>query len=199
VTPPVNLAVMGRRVLFLGPPGAGKGTQAAMLATALGVPHISTGAMLRDAVAAGTDLGRRADAIMKAGDLVPDDLVVAMVAERLARSDAACGYLLDGFPRNVAQAKALDAALSDGRLEVALLLDADEDELVRRLLERARLEGRADDNEETIRNRQRVYASETAPLVEYYPSHGVDVVSVDGLGSIDEVFSRVVRALVREP
>jgi adenylate kinase len=170
-----------------------------MLATALGVPHISTGAMLRDAVAAGTDLGRRADAIMKAGDLVPDDLVVAMVAERLARSDAACGYLLDGFPRNVAQAEALDAALGEGRLEVALLLHADEDELVRRLLERARLEGRADDNEETIRNRQRVYASETAPLVEYYPSHGVDVVSVDGLGSIDEVLSRVVRALVRAP
>lgn len=199
MTPPGNLAVMGRRVLFLGPPGAGKGTQAGMLATALGVPHISTGAMLRDAVAAGTDLGRRADAIMEAGDLVPDDLVVAMVAERLGRSDAACGYLLDGFPRNVAQAEALDAALGEGRLEVALLLDADEDELVRRLLERARLEGRADDNEETIRNRQRVYASETAPLVEYYPPHGVDVVSVDGLGSIDEVFSRVVRALVRAP
>jgi len=189
---------MGRRILFLGPPGAGKGTQAAMLARALGVPHISTGAMLRDAVTAGTELGKKADAIMKAGDLVPDELVVAMVAERLAADDAVCGYLLDGFPRNVAQAEALDAAVGEGTLEVALLLEADEDELVRRLLKRAALEGRADDNEETIRNRQAVYRSETAPLAAYYPDHGVEVIIVDGLGTIEEVFSRVVGELAAE-
>ena len=107
---PVNLRPMGRRILFLGPPGAGKGTQAAMLARALGVPHISTGVMLRQAVADGTELGMQAEAIMDAGDLVPDEIVVAMVDERLAADDAACGFLLDGFPRNVVQAEALDAA-----------------------------------------------------------------------------------------
>ena len=184
--------------MFLGPPGAGKGTQAAMLARALGVPHISTGVMLRQNVADGTELGRQADAIMQAGDLVPDDLVVAMVAERLARDDAACGYLLDGFPRNVVQAEALDAAIGEGALELALLLEADEDELVGRLLKRAQQEGRADDNEETIRNRQRVYQAETAPLIGYYPAHGVEVVPVDGLGSIDEIFARIVGALAVE-
>jgi len=189
---------MGRRILFLGPPGAGKGTQAAMVARALGVPHISTGVMLREAVAAGTELGRQADAIMQAGDLVSDDLVVAMVAERLAADDAVCGYLLDGFPRNVAQAEALDAAIGAGALEVALLLEADEDALVDRLLKRAEMEGRADDNEETIRNRQAVYRRETAPLAAYYPEHAVEIAIVDGLGTIDEVFSRVVGALAAE-
>lgn len=186
---------MGRRILFLGPPGAGKGTQAAMLARALGVPHISTGAMLREAVAEGTELGKQAEAIMEAGDLVPDDLVVAMVAERLAADDAECGYLLDGFPRNVAQAEALDEAIGEGALELALLLTAEEDELVSRLLARAEQEGRSDDNEATIRNRQAVYRRETEPLTEYYPEHGVEVVEVDGMGAVDEVFARLVRAL----
>jgi adenylate kinase len=190
-----GVLTMGRKILFLGPPGAGKGTQATMLARALGVPHISTGVMLRQAVSDGTDLGRQAEAIMKAGDLVPDDLVVAMVAERLSSDDAVCGYLLDGFPRNVAQAEALDAATGEGALEVALLLTADEDELVARLLNRAREEGRSDDNEETIRNRQAVYRRETEPLVSYYPDRGVGVVEVDGMGSIDEVFARIARAL----
>ena len=186
---------MGRKILFLGPPGAGKGTQAERVARALGVPHISTGAMLRDNVEAGTELGRQADAIMQAGDLVPDEIVVAMVKERLAQEDAACGYLLDGFPRNTAQAAALDAATGGDAIEVALLLEADEDELVDRLLKRAAEQGRADDNEETIRNRQHVYQAETAPLVSYYPNHGVPVRAVDGLGSIDDVFARVVAAL----
>ena len=166
-----------------------------MLARALGVPHISTGEMLRQNVADGTELGRRADRIMKAGDLVPDDLVVAMVAERLAKDDAVCGYLLDGFPRNLAQAVALDEAIGEGALEVALLLEADEDELVGRLLKRAGEQGRADDNESTIRNRQAVYHQETAPLIDYYPSHGVEVIAVDGLGTIEEVFARLVTAL----
>jgi len=183
---------MGRRILFLGPPGAGKGTQAAMLATALGVPHVSTGVMLREAVADGTELGRRAKSIMDSGDLVPDDLVVAIVEERLARDDAACGYLLDGFPRNVAQAQALTAALGDDSVQVALLLDVDEDEIVDRLMKRA-AEGRADDNEDTIRRRLEVYRQETEPMVDTY---GDKVVEVDGMGAVDDVFAGVVRALV---
>ena len=183
---------MGRRILFLGPPGAGKGTQAAMLATALGVPHVSTGVMLREAVADGTELGRRAKSIMDGGDLVPDDLVVEIVEERLARDDAACGYLLDGFPRNVAQAQALTAALGDDSVQVALLLDVDEDEIVDRLMKRA-AEGRADDNEDTIRRRLEVYRQETEPMVAAY---GDKVVAVDGMGAVDDVFAGVVRALV---
>ena len=182
---------MPRRILFLGPPGAGKGTQAAMVAKALGVPHISTGAMLRDAVAAGTDLGSRVEAIMEAGDLVSDDLVVAIVDERLAANDARCGYLLDGFPRNVAQAEALDDAVVDA-IGTVILLDVDTEELVGRLLKRAEEEGRADDNEETIRRRLEVYLEETAPLVDHY---GDEVVRIDGVGSIEEVFARIALAL----
>jgi len=189
---------MGRRLLFLGPPGAGKGTQAVMLARALGVPHLSTGDMLRRAVSEGTELGRQAEAIMTAGDLVPDDLVVAMVGERLAEPDAACGYLLDGFPRNVAQAEALRAGLVDDGIELVVLLDVDEDELVTRLLGRAAALGRTDDNEETIRRRLAVYRSETAPLAEHYPGTGVEVVAVEGTGTIDEVFARIVGALAAE-
>lgn len=166
-----------------------------MLARALGVPHISTGEMLRAAVAAGTELGKQAEAIMAAGDLVPDDLVVAMVAERLNAGDAACGYLLDGFPRNVGQAEALTAKAGDGALEAALLLDVDEEELVARLLNRARELGRTDDNEDTIRRRLQVYRAETEPLVDYYPTTGTPVISVDGVGSIEEVFARLVMAL----
>lgn len=181
--------------MFLGPPGAGKGTQAVRLSVAIGVPHVSTGDMLREAVAEGTELGRRAEAIMTAGDLVPDELVVTMVAERLGRGDGACGYLLDGFPRNAKQAAALDEELGDGSLELVLLLEVDEEELVTRLLNRAEELGRADDNEETIRRRLEVYKSETAPLIAYYPAVGVDVVSVDGSGSVEDVFARVVNAL----
>lgn len=182
---------MGRRILFLGPPGVGKGTQAAMLARALGVPHVSTGVMLREAVIAGTDLGKQAEAIMAAGDLVPDDLVVAIVDERLGSDDAACGYLLDGFPRNVSQAEALERSVPSA-VEAVLLLEAPEEELVSRLLKRAADEGRADDNEDTIRRRLEVYLRETEPLIAYY---GALVVRVDGVGSIEEVFSSVALAL----
>ena len=182
---------MARRILFLGPPGAGKGTQAAMLARALKVPHISTGAMLRDAVEAGTDLGKRVEGIMAAGELVSDDLVVAIVDQRLATDDARCGYLLDGFPRNVAQAKALNDAVVNA-IGTVVLLEVDTDELVGRLMRRAAEEGRADDNEETIRRRLEVYRAETEPLVDHYSS---SVIRVDGMGAIDEVFSRIVLAL----
>jgi adenylate kinase len=190
---------MGRRVLFLGPPGAGKGTQAVRLAAALGVPHISTGEMLRRAVADGTERGQQAEAIMASGDLVPDDLVVAMVAERLQESDAACGYLLDGFPRNVAQAAALDAGIGDGAIEFALSIEVDEHELVRRLLERAARLGRSDDNEEIIRRRLEVYRTETEPLFTHYPKQGVNIVGVDGLGPVDEVFARIALILAGGP
>ena len=124
---------MGLRLIFLGPQGSGKGTQASRLARLMGVPHISTGEMLRQAVADGTELGKKADAIMQAGDLVPDELVVAMVGERLAQSDAACGYILDGFPRNVAQAEALDRVLATP-LDGLVQLNVPHDELMKRCL-----------------------------------------------------------------
>jgi len=182
---------MARRILFLGPPGAGKGTQAGMLAKALKVPHISTGEMLRNAVADGSELGKQVESVMAAGDLVSDDLVVAIVDERLDQEDARCGYLLDGFPRNVAQANALNDAVIDA-IGTVLLLEVDTEELVSRLLKRADDEGRADDNEATIRRRLKVYHAETAPLVEHY---GDAVIRVDGVGGINEVFSRVALAL----
>lgn len=182
---------MARRILFLGPPGAGKGTQAGMLAQALKVPHISTGAMLRNAVATGSDLGRQVESVMAAGDLVSDGLVVAIVDERLDQDDARCGYLLDGFPRNVAQANALNDAVVDA-IGTVVLLEVDTEELVSRLLKRAEDEGRADDNDVTIRRRLQVYHAETAPLVEHY---GDAVIRVNGVGEINEVFSRVALAL----
>ena len=191
---------MGLRLIFLGPQGSGKGTQAARLARLMGVPHISTGEMLRQAVADGTELGKKADAIMqadeymKSGSLVPDDLVVAMVGERLSQEDARCGYLLDGFPRNVSQAKALDEVL-ETPLDGLVQLDVPHEELMKRMLLRAEQEGRADDTEEGISRRLAIYWQETAPLSDYYRETGGTVWTVDGLGSIDEVFSRVALAL----
>ena len=185
---------MGRRMLLLGAPGAGKGSQAAMVCRALGIPHISTGVMLRDQVQRGTDLGEQARVIMEAGELVPDEIVIAMVAERLAEADAACGFLLDGFPRTLPQAEALDRVLADRHLEVVIDLDVVEEEVVQRLLGRAVKEGRADDNEETIRTRMAVYREQTEPLIAYYGAKGI-VRKVDGMGSIEEIFSRVVHAL----
>lgn len=182
---------MARRILFLGPPGAGKGTQAAMLANALRIPHVSTGDMLRSAVAEGTELGKTAESIMAAGDLVSDELVVAIVDERLGQDDARCGYLLDGFPRNIAQAIALESAVTDA-IETVVLLDVAVEELVTRLLKRAEDQGRADDNEETVRRRLDVYDAETTPLVDHYREA---VIAVPGTGSVDDVFARIVLAL----
>lgn len=184
---------MARRILFLGPPGAGKGTQAAMMATALHIPHISTGEMLRDAVAKGTDLGKQVEGVMAAGELVSDDLVVAIVDERLSEPDAKCGYLLDGFPRNTAQAEALNDAVVNA-ISTVVLIEVDTNELVTRLLKRAADLGRADDNEDTIRRRLEIYEAETAPLVSFY---GDAVHRVDGVGAIDEVFSRIMLSLAR--
>jgi adenylate kinase len=184
---------MARRILLLGPPGAGKGTQATLLANALHVPHISTGEMLRSAVAAGTELGKRAESIMAAGELVSDDLVVAIVDERLSEEDARCGYLLDGFPRTIGQAEALNDSVIDA-IGTVVLLEADTDEVVQRLLKRAEQEGRADDNEETIRRRLEVYEADTAPLAGFY---GDAVLTIDGMGTVDEVLSRIMIALAK--
>jgi len=186
---------MGRRLLLLGPPGAGKGTQAALVSTALGIPHVSTGVMLRDHVGRGTALGMAAKGIIDAGDLVSDEIVVRMVDERLGEDDAACGFLLDGFPRTLAQAEALDALLGDDQpLEVVVSLEVIADEVVQRLRDRAALEGRADDNEETIRNRMAVYREQTEPLIAYYEKAGI-VRPVDGMGTVGEIFGRVVSVL----
>jgi adenylate kinase len=179
---------MGRRLLFLGPPGGGKGTQAKLVTRALGIPHISTGEMLREAMESGSDLGKRASEYMVVGDLVPDDLVVALVEERLARDDAAGGYLLDGFPRNLRQAEILTKVVGDDAINTIIYLCVDEDEVVERLLKRAETEGRSDDNEETIRHRIEVFHGETEPLVAYY---GDRVRRVEGTGSVEDIFCRI--------
>jgi adenylate kinase len=184
------------RLLLLGPPGVGKGTQAQRLIDDLGIPQISTGEMLRAAVAAGTPVGKDAKDHMDRGELVPDAVVIAVARERLAEEDAAGGFILDGFPRTVAQAEALDGILAElgVRLERCVALTADGEELVKRLLLRAEQEGRADDNEETIRTRMRVYHEQTAPLVAYYREHGI-LAEVDGVGKIEEIAARVRQAV----
>lgn len=185
-----------RRLLLLGPPGCGKGTQAARLVERLSIPQISTGDMLRAAVAEGSELGRRAEGFMERGELVPDELVIAAAGARLAQSDTRNGFILDGFPRTTEQAKALDRLL-DGlgvKLERCVALVADQEELVGRLLKRAEIEGRSDDKEETIRYRQDVYRTQTEPLVAYYRERGL-LAEVEGIGSVDEVAERVSEAL----
>lgn len=181
-----------RRLLLLGPPGAGKGTQAQRLVRELGVPQISTGDMLREAVARDTKVGREARSHMDAGRLVPDAVVIGVAEERLGQPDAARGFVLDGFPRTVAQAEALDALLGrlGVKLERCIALVVGEDELVRRLLGRAEIEGRSDDNEEAIRTRMAEYRAKTEPLVEHYRRQGV-LAEVDGSGSVDEVAARI--------
>jgi len=185
-----------RRILLLGPPGAGKGTQAERLVKQFKIPQISTGDMLRTAVAAGTPLGRQAEACMRRGDLVPDAVVIGIAEERLHQPDAEAGFILDGFPRTVPQAEALDAMLRESSLilERCIALTADEDAVVERLLRRAEIEGRADDNAETIRNRLRVYREQTAPLIAYYRERGV-LREVDGMGAVDTVARRIEEAL----
>ncbi len=179
-------------LLLLGAPGAGKGTQAVRLAARLGVPHVSTGDLLRAAVAAGTPLGREAKAFMERGELVPDSVVIGLAAERLARPDAKTGFVLDGFPRTVAQAEALDLELSrpGTKLDACLALVTDEPELIARLLKRAQLEGRSDDNESTIRNRMRVYREQTEPLIQFYRRKHL-LREIDGMGTVEEVERRI--------
>ena len=185
-----------RRIVLLGPPGAGKGTQAAAIVEALGIPHISTGDMLRAAVKAGTPVGLKAKAVMDAGELVSDEIVIGIAEERLSQEDAKNGFLLDGFPRTLAQAEALEALLDrlGAKLDCCLALTVDNEAVVTRLLKRAEIEGRADDNEETIRERMRVYDRETAPLLEFYRERNL-LIEVSGMGTIEEVGERVLQAL----
>ena len=185
-----------RRLLLLGPPGCGKGTQAARLVESLGIPQISTGDILRAAVAAGSELGRKAQGLMDRGELVPDELVIEAAGARLGQDDAGEGFILDGFPRTAEQARALDSLLAGlgVKLERCVALVVDDQEVIARLLKRAEIEGRADDNEETIRNRIRVYRSQTEPLVAYYRERGL-LAEVQGTGSVDDVAQRVAGAL----
>jgi adenylate kinase len=182
------------KLLITGAPGVGKGTHADAVAARYGVPAISTGAMFRAAVASGSELGVKVAELLQAGELVPDALTDAVVAARLAEPDAADGWLLDGYPRNLGQVAALDALLGDSGLDAAISLVAPADVLVERLLKRAELEGRADDNEATIRHRMDVYAASTAPVLSAYADRGL-LLEVDGLGTIDEVRARLFAAL----
>jgi len=184
------------RIVLLGPPGSGKGTQAALLKDRLGVPHISTGVLLRAAVAAGTPLGLQAKAAMDAGELVSDELVLGLIEERMGSEDVKAGYLLDGYPRNLAQARALDEVLERVELPVekAIALTVDEDQIVHRLAKRAAEESRSDDTEEVVRNRLQVYREQTAPVTGYYDSRNL-LVEVNGMGSIEEVNQRLSQAI----
>jgi adenylate kinase len=184
------------RLLIVGPPGAGKGTQAQRLAQHFGVPAISTGDIFRSNIAQGTQLGRQVQATLESGGYVSDEITNELVRERLAQPDTASGFLLDGYPRTAAQVAELDAmlAVSGGHLDAVAELQVDSDELVSRLVQRAVVEGRPDDTEEVIRRRQEIYQLETAPLIDHYRLHGL-LVSVDGLGDVDQVGGRLADAL----
>ncbi len=176
----------------MGPPGAGKGTQAKVIATHFGIPAVSTGDIFRANVAGKTPLGVEAQRYMDAGEYVPDEVTNAMVRDRLGLEDAKPGFLLDGYPRTLAQVEELDDMLGDYAVELdaVVALTADRDELVARLLQRAHVEGRADDTEEVIRRRQEVYEEQTAPLIAVYRERGI-LVDVDGMGEIDGVTHRI--------
>ncbi|HEX7381821.1 MAG TPA: adenylate kinase [Nevskiaceae bacterium] len=181
------------RLVLLGAPGSGKGTQGKHLSAALHIPKVSTGDALRAAVAAGTELGRRARPLMEAGKLVPDALVYGIVEARLAQPDCASGYILDGFPRNDAQAIELDrmlARLGQPPLDRAVHLKVADEEVVRRLLHRAQEEGRSDDQPAVIRDRIAVYKAETQPLLDYYRAQG-KLVTVEGSGTLDAIYARI--------
>jgi adenylate kinase len=184
------------RILLMGPPGAGKGTQAVVLAERLGVPHISTGDIFRANVAGGTPLGLEAKRYMDAGDYVPDSVTNDMVRDRLAQDDARNGFLLDGYPRTLAQVDELDQMLAanGSSLDRVVELTADLDEVVGRLLNRAQEQGRADDTEEVIRRRLEVYTEQTAPLTAVYSQR--DVLSqIDGMGAVNDVTLRILDEL----
>ena len=180
------------RIVLLGPPGSGKGTQAALLQERLGLAHISTGDLLRKAVDQKTELGLQAKSYMDAGDLVPDDLMLGLIEERLGAPDVARGFILDGYPRNLAQAEALDEVLEriGQPVDVAISVTVNEGEIVERLSKRAVEEGRSDDTEDVIRNRLRVYSEQTAPVAGHY-AEGGRLREVDGMGTVEEVHQRL--------
>ena len=184
------------RLIILGPPGAGKGTQAARVAESFGIPAISTGDIFRANIKDETPLGQQVKEVLASGGYVTDEITNAIVRDRLFEDDAERGFLLDGYPRTSAQVDALDAILAehDHTLEVVLELTVDEDAVVARLLKRAEIEGREDDTEEVIRERQAIYRRETAPLTDLYSERGL-LVQVSGMGSVDEVFTHISQAL----
>jgi len=183
------------RIVFIGPPGAGKGTQAARLVRHLNAAHLSTGDMLRAARDAQTEVGRKADQYMSKGELVPDDIILDVIRERIDEPDCQNGYLLDGFPRTLGQAEALDTMLRQQHtpLDLVLELKVPEDELFDRLSKR----GRADDNPDVIRQRLVAYRRQTEPLLDYYTKQNL-LVSVDGVGTPDEIFERITALLDRQ-
>jgi adenylate kinase len=184
------------RLVLLGAPGSGKGTQATRLREHLQVPHISTGELLRAEVAAGTALGREAKEVMDRGNLVSDAILLGMLESRFSRPDTANGFILDGYPRNLAQAAALDTLLERLRqpMDIAIQLDVGNELLVDRLAGRAKAEGRVDDNPEAVRNRLRVYDEQTAPVIDHYRNQG-KLAHLDGVGTLDEVFNRILGAI----
>lgn len=185
---------MTHRIVVLGAPGAGKGTQAVRISEHFGIPTISTGELFRKHIAAGDELGRLASSYIDAGNLVPDEVTIAMLSDRLEEGDTAGGFILDGFPRTLGQAEELDGLLGDRPLDAVVEFVVDEDAMVGRLLRRAEIEGRSDDTEDVIRHRLEVYHEQTAPLVDYYLERGL-LVEVEAMGEIDEVTSRVIAAL----
>jgi adenylate kinase len=191
---------MPSAIVFFGPPGSGKGTQASRLAASAGIPQISTGDLLRSHVAKGTSLGAIAKPIMESGALVPDDLVTKMLKERLAEPDAKGGAIFDGYPRTVAQAESLEALLKDagGRVDAVLFIDVPDSVLVDRLLKRATLEGRADDTKATIAERLRVYREKTAPLADLFRRQG-SFVTIDGNRPVEAVGADIAAALRKRP
>ena len=184
------------RVIIMGPPGAGKGTQATFVAEHFGIPAISTGDIFRANVAEGTPLGVEAKRYMDAGDYVPDEVTNRMVRNRIGETDAEPGFLLDGYPRTLAQVEELDAMVdaTGHRLDAAVVLTVDAEEIVQRLLQRAEVEGRADDTEDVIRRRQEIYREQTEPLIDVYRDRGI-LIEVDGMGEVDEVTKRIFEAL----
>jgi adenylate kinase len=180
------------RIVLLGAPGSGKGSQAALMKKELDLPHISTGALLRAAVKADTELGRRAKVVIDRGELVSDDIMLSLLEDRLSETDASDGFILDGYPRNIAQARALDELLErlGQPLDEALQIDVDVELVIERIARRAAEEGRSDDTEDVVRHRMKVYAEQTAPVVDYYARQGV-LTRVLGVGSIEEVFHRI--------
>jgi len=184
------------RIVLLGPPGSGKGTQAALLKERIGVPHISTGELLRAAVAEGTELGRKARAAMDAGQLVSDELMLGLIEEKLGQPEVEPGFILDGYPRNLAQAHALDQLLTrlGQPLDRAVELVVDEEQIIERLASRAAEENRSDDSEDVVRNRLEVYRQQTAPVSHYYDERGL-LVQVDGAGTIEAINQRLAAVL----
>lgn len=180
------------RLILFGPPGAGKGTQANKISENYVAAHISTGDMLRAAVKNGSELGALAKSFMDKGELVPDDVIIGIIKDRIKEEDARKGFMLDGFPRTIAQAEALSGMLEaeNESIDTVVSIEVKDEEIIGRILERAKIEGREDDTEDVVKNRLNVYRSQTEPLKAYYQSAGV-LAEVDGMGTIDEVFGRI--------